>query len=112
MRNIIILLFILIFFNGCDNKEKKDERIIRKTPFIIKCENRNIPEFTLSYNSNPTKEQVNELCVCLWNKLDEFERDTIIKITSGKESEINWMEKKSFPLKFGKRINECGGKEL
>jgi hypothetical protein len=54
VKNLIILLWILIFFNGCDNKEKKDERNIRKTPFIIKCENKNIPEFTLSYNSNPT----------------------------------------------------------
>jgi hypothetical protein len=35
-----------------------------------------------------------------------------MKITSGKESEINWMEKKSFQSKFGKRINECAGKEL
>ncbi|MBL6972983.1 MAG: hypothetical protein ISR67_01200 [Sulfurimonas sp.] len=113
MKKIILLtISILITFNGCDSKETKQRNHMNNTPFIVKCKNKNIPEFTLRYNSNPTQKQVEQLCICLWDNLVGWEKDTIIKITSGKEDEVDRMEMKAFPSRFGKRIEECGGDKL
>jgi hypothetical protein len=111
MKKLTILItLILIFFNGCDRKETNKN--IEAIPFIVNCQNKFIPEFSLGYESNPTQQQVDVLCDCLQKKLIGWEKDTSIKLANGKQNEVNSLHMKAFPARFGKRINECAGDKL
>lgn len=113
MRNIILVIFTLVLFLGCDSKETdKQHSSSANPPFTVKCKNTKLPEFTLGYDSHPSEKEVNDLCNCLWDKLVGWEKDTVIKLTSGKQAEVSSLHMTAFPARFGKRINECGGDKL
>ena len=114
MKNHFIpFISILILLNGCDSKETNQQSGTNTTPpFTVKCKNSALPEFTLGYDSNPSQKEVDALCSCLWDKLVGWEKDTVIKLTSGKQDDISSLNMAAFPGSFGKRINECGGDKL
>jgi hypothetical protein len=42
-----------------------------------------LPEFTLGEKSNPTDEQVDQLCQCIWNKLGSWEKRVADALSKG-----------------------------
>ncbi len=78
----------------------------------VKCKNTTIPHFTLDYDANPSEEEINKLCSCIWDKLVGWEKETVIQLTNGKKGEISAVHMAGFPVIFGKRISECGGEKL
>lgn len=107
------MIFTLVLFSGCNSKETSKQSSAHTTPpFTVKCKNAALPEFTLDYDSRPSEKEVNALCSCLWDKLIGWEKETVIKLTSGKQNEVSSLNMTAFPARFGKRINECGGDKL
>ena len=107
----IALLIVIVFtFTSTENKQHTNSSDYPL--FTVKCKNTSIPDFKLGYDANPSDEEVTKLCSCVWDKLVDWEKETAIKLTSGKESEINAVHMAGFPVIFGKRISECGGEKL
>ncbi len=77
-------------------------------PFVVKC-SEPIPEFSLGRNSHPTKTQVQQLCGCIWNRMNKWERETSRAIVEGREREVSYIHMRAFPSRFGQRVKECGG---
>ena len=73
---------------------------------VVFCKNP-IPEFTLNYDSNPTDEQVEKLCSCVWNKFPEgrWERNEMRRIFNG--GDPNWRTKGMYE-RLGKAMKVCG----
>lgn len=114
-KNILMITLTgAIMLTGCGDKEEINNNQANQNtePKVIQCKSVKLPEFTLSRNSNPTEQQVENLCQCLWTKLVGWEKDTVIKIAEGKENEIGAIEMRAFPTRFGKRMEECGAYKL
>ena len=95
------------------SKEKNQHINSTTSPLItVKCKNSAIPHFTLDYDANPSEEEIDKLCSCIWDKLVGWEKDTVIKLSSGKKDEISSVHMAGFPAIFGKRISECDGEKL
>ena len=113
LKYFSLIICIPVLFVACNSKETSQQSNSSVSPpLTIKCKKFAIPQFTLSYDSNPSEKEVNNLCACLWDKSVGWEKDTMIKISSGKNDEVNSLYKAAFPGRFGKRMKECGGFEL
>jgi len=80
-------------------------------PFTVNCPN-DLPEFTLGYDSNPTKDQVNSLCSCIWNDLTEDNKKTSILFSSGNLDKVEANKFKEFTANFNNSVTKCGGNKL
>lgn len=81
-------------------------------PFVVRCTEQPLPEFTLGPQSHPTDQQQVELCSCIWSRLGSWERRTSESIAQGKQSEVSELNLRAFPARFGRAIEECGGMKL
>ncbi|WP_309496881.1 hypothetical protein [Sulfurovum sp.] len=106
----VTLLIVIVF--TFTSTEKKHTNSSTHPLVTVKCKNTAIPHFTLDYDANPSEEEIDELCSCIWDKLVGWEKETVIQLTSGKEDEISAVHMAGFPVIFGKRISECGGEQL
>ena len=88
----------------------------QETPLkSFKC-NEPLPEFTLGPYSNPSSEELEKLCGCIWNQFPEkgWERRLSRKIvnTVGQEDpDVSFEQTRAFLRVFGKAIEECAGDE-
>ena len=94
-------------------KEKTQDTNVSTHPLItVQCKNNPIPQFKLGYDANPSEEEVDKLCTCIWSKLVGWEKETAEKLSHSKKDEINAVHMAGFPAIFGKRISQCGGEKL
>jgi len=102
-RLILMLPVFLMTVSIADQASATD-------PKSFKCE-QPLPVFTLGPDSDPSKSQIEELCKCVWSKLPEggWERRTSTKIRAGEDP--GWRVKGFIP-RFGKALDDCGGREL
>ena len=107
---IALLLVIVFTFTSTDNKQNTHSSDYPL--FTVKCKNTSIPDFKLGHDATPSDEEVTQLCGCIWGKFVDWEKETAIKLTSGKKDEISAVHMVGFPAIFGKRISECGGEKL
>jgi len=107
----IALLMIIVFtFTGEKKKGQVDESVY---PLVtVECKKHPIPRFKLGYDANPSEEELDKLCACIWSKLVGWEKQTAVKLSQGKKDEINAVHMAGFPAIFGKRISQCGGEKL
>jgi hypothetical protein len=106
-----ILILVAMFAIGCSEGNNND---FAKTPPLNKtfqCSEK-LPEFTLGPYSDPPQEILDELCSCVWNKLDGWEKTTSVAIAEGREKDISAMHLKAFPTRFGSIMNSCGAMDL
>ena len=70
-----------------------------------------LPEFTLGYNSNPSDQEVESLCSCIWSKFpeDRWERKEAKRIFKGAEMSLRTIK---LIKRFKKSMKVCGGFEL
>ena len=70
-----------------------------------------LPEFTLGPSSNPTRQQIKELCSCIWEKFPEggWERRTSGEIKASRNP--GWRGR-AFISRVGKALEDCGGYKL
>jgi hypothetical protein len=85
--------------------------VVVGNPFVVTCREP-IPEFTLGINSNPSEQQVQHLCSCIWSKLGTWEKQTSQAFVEGRESDVSYLYKRAFPSRFGSAVKECGGMEM
>jgi len=107
-----VALLIIIVLTFTSKKDKRYSNASIHPLFEVQCQNRSIPNFTLDYNANPSKEEVKKLCACIWDKLVGWEKETSIQLTSGNKDKISAIHMAGFPAIFGKRISDCGGENL
>ena len=107
----LTLLIVIVFtFTSKNNSHHTNSST---HPLVtVKCKNTTIPHFTLDYDANPSEEEINKLCSCIWDKLVGWEKETVIQLTNGKKGEISAVHMAGFPVIFGQRISECGGEKL
>jgi hypothetical protein len=107
----VALLIIIVFsFTGKENTHPTDA--VTQPLVKVQCTNTSIPNFTLDYDADPSEEEIVALCSCLWEKLVGWEKETVIKLTSGEKDKVSTVHMAAFPAIFGKRISECGGEKL
>ena len=107
----VALLTVIVFvFTSKDSKQP--DQASTYPPFKVQCKNTSIPSFSLNYDSNPSEDEVEKLCTCIWDKFVPWEKETAVKLTSGEENTISAVHMVGFPAIFGKRISECGGDKL
>jgi hypothetical protein len=70
-----------------------------------------LPEFTLSLTSKPNREQVKQLCSCIWNTFPPggWEQRTSRKIRNRQDP--GWRGR-ALISRFGKAMEKCGGYKL
>ena len=108
-KMIATSVFTLILLGGgsasAENKSYFDNELR-----MVVCK-QPIPEFTLNYDSNPTEEQVSNLCKCIWSNFPAggWERDVSRKLRQGKDA--GWRTRAFFP-RFGSKFKKCGGYSL
>jgi hypothetical protein len=85
--------------------------VLAGNPFVVTCKEP-IPEFTLGINSNPSEQQVQQLCSCIWSKLGTWEKQTSQAFVEGRESDVSYLYKRGFPARFGSAVKECGGMKM
>lgn len=107
----IALLMVIVFLFTSKDRKQHDQASTYPL-FKVQCKNTSIPNFTLNYDSNPSEEEVEKLCACIWDKFVEWEKETVVKLTSGETNTINAVHMAGFPAIFGARISECGGDKL
>tara|TARA_Y100000996_G_scaffold250743_1_gene197247 strand:+ start:862 stop:1170 length:309 start_codon:yes stop_codon:yes gene_type:complete len=101
---------------ACSNpNEEQNQQSLNLT---FKCDEP-LPEFTLAPNSNPTSDEIESLCSCIWETFPDggWERETSnLIIMADKSPEIEEIESiknfQAFLPRFGKAIDNCGGYNL
>ena len=112
MRIEIILLLCSIFvLSGCEESKGDEVPEQKNKNLSFQCEQK-IPEFTLGPNSDPSKEELDKLCGCIWSNLDGWEKSTSIAITEGREKDVSALHMRAFPSRFGKIMQDCGAMKL
>lgn len=90
--------------------------ISRAEPRSFRCQHQSLPEFTLGEKSNPTNEQVEQLCQCIWNKLGSWEKRVATSLSKNENPTGPLPSPELNVLAFGPRFNEavtkCGGYNL
>ena len=104
---LFIYSFLLVLLVGCGADEQPETTAPNSEPLVVRC-NEKLPEFTLGPESNPPQEKIDQLCRCVWGKLDGWEKSTSIAIAEGREKEVSSMYLRSFPSRFGSIIDSCG----
>lgn len=107
-----LVLLMVIIFTFTSREIKQHNPASTQPLFEVQCPNRSIPNFTLNYDANPSKDEVKKLCTCIWDKLAGWEKETAIQLSNGNKDEISAIHMAGFPAIFGKRISECGGENL
>jgi hypothetical protein len=110
IRQIALVVSLTAALVGCGQESPPAETT--GEPFVMRCPEQPLPEFTLGPHSHPSSEQQEKLCSCIWSNLGKWERETSEKISQGKQSEVSALNMRAFPARFGKAIEECGGMEL
>ncbi|HIP28375.1 MAG TPA: hypothetical protein EYG82_04290 [Sulfurovum sp.] len=104
---VALLMVIVFLYTGKDSKQHDQSSTY--TLFKVECKNTSIPSFTLNDNADPSEDEVNKLCACIWNTFVRWEKETAVKVTSGETNTISAVNMARFSAIFGKRIMECGG---
>lgn len=104
------LIFVFLGFTALGCSESSQSSNPLSDPFEVNCE-QDIPSFTLGYDA-ATPTQVNNLCSCIWDSLEGWERETSELLATGRKEEVSALNLRAFPARFGKRIEECGGMSL
>ena len=107
----MFILFIIVFI-ATGKKDRHPSDGMTESLVTVQCKNTNIPNFTLDYDADPSEEEIEQLCTCIWDKLIGWEKETVMKLTTGKKDDISSVHMAAFPAVFGKRISECGGERL
>ena len=71
-----------------------------------------LPEFTLGPMSNPSDQQVANLCNCIWKNLPNAAQEFATKIVRNAESQPSESSINLFAANFGVALNKCGGNDL
>ena len=107
---VALLMVIVFLYTG---KESRQHDQTSTYPlFKVECKNTSIPSFTLNYDSDPSEDEVETLCTCIWDTFATWEKETAVKLTSGETNTIGAVNMARFSAIFGKRIMECGGDTL
>ncbi|MDQ7084801.1 MAG: hypothetical protein Q9M36_07640 [Sulfurovum sp.] len=107
----IALLMVIVFLYT--SKESNPHDPTSSYPlFKVQCNNTSIPNFTLNYDSNPSEDEVEKLCTCIWDKFVAWEKEIAVKLSSGETHTISAVHMAGFLAIFGARISECGGDKL
>lgn len=103
--SILSLMFLSVGSANAENKTYFDNELK-----MVVCKEL-LPEFTLGYDSNPTEEQVSNLCKCIWSNFPAggWERDVSRKLRQGKDA--GWRTR-AFSSRFGSKFKKCGGYSL
>ena len=107
---VALLMVIVFLYTGKESKQK--DQASTYPLFKVECKNTSIPSFTLNYDSNPSEDEVETLCACIWDTFVTWEKETAVKLTSGETNTIGAVNMAGFSTIFGKRIMECGGDTL
>ena len=83
--------------------------VISGGPFVVGCPQK-LPEFTLGYDSNPTDAQVDQLCICIWEKISSDKKASIV--IEGNAKDIDGATIEDFSKVFGDAVRQCGGMKL
>jgi hypothetical protein len=130
-KRVVLALVVALMFSACDKKESIDQNKSDKTEqnttqqndenrsvqspqlsqMVFHCTNVPLTDFTLGKNSDPTKEQIDNLCSCVWNHLDALEKETAEKISKS-DHNISDEAIKAYPQKFGQAMQDCGAMKL
>ena len=92
--------------------------IFSQTAVLITDESRSftcsepLPEFTLSRQSNPSDGEIGKLCTCIYETLNENDREISEAIANGRESDVSATALQRFVPRFGAALRSCGGYEL
>ena len=80
-------------------------------PYVVVCP-QPIPEFTLGANSNPSEEEVQRLCACIWARLNSREKEVARAIATGQENDVSALNVRDFASRFGRVVEQCGGMDM
>ena len=78
---VTVFIALLLLMVGCDNA--KQDVFAQPLNLSFQCEEP-LPEFTLGPYSNPSKDEIERLCSCIWNQFPEngWERKVSEKIVN------------------------------
>jgi len=70
-----------------------------------------LPQFALGEKSNPSQEQLDKLCACIWEKfpVNGWERRTSATIRAGEDPGSRL---RAFIYRFGHALKNCGANKL
>ena len=108
---IIVEIVLTIFLTRSVYLWAFSKNIPNKSAFIVNCEVP-IPEFTLGYDSDPNKSEIEALCSCIWEKMSAKEKEISKKIQNNHQNEITKDMIQKFTYNFGNIVENCGGKDL
>lgn len=97
--------YIRSSFSSMDSTEKNTGIIVVRD---FSCKE-SIPDFTLGENSNPSENEIKNLCGCIWSSFNEKEKSYSNLVISGKASSD---ESNDFSRSFYKSLKSCGGLNL
>ena len=81
-------------------------------PYAVRCTAQPLPEFTLGPQSNPSADQEADLCACIWQRLGAWEKEVAVKLAAQETADIDSIQLRAFPSRFGKALEQCGGMQL
>ena len=87
------------------------EPSVETDPYVVVCP-QPIPEFTLGANSNPSEEEVQQLCACIWERLSSREKEVARAIATGQGDDVSALNVRDLASRFGKVVKQCGGTDL
>lgn len=71
-----------------------------------------LPEFTLGPMSDPSDQEVTDLCACIWDNLPSDAKETATQLTSESGSRPSDANIDRFAVHFGEGLRGCGGDQL
>lgn len=108
---VCLVLLVMTMVSACGKSSEPETQVQAGSPFVVRC-SIPIPEFTLGSTSSPSKDQVSQLCTCIWDNLGSWERDVAQAASENRENEISELHLRAFPSRFGEALRQCGGMNL
>ena len=71
-----------------------------------------LPEFTLGPKSNPSDQQITDLCKCVWENLPDAAREFATLVSHSTNSQTSEASINLFVQNFGVALDKCGGNDL
>lgn len=91
---------------ACSANSNRSTERLTVDPSQLRCD-QEMPALHLEGGASLTRKQADALCLCVWDKLGNWDRSLAAMFLAGREREVSAVHRRAFPGRFDGFVKEC-----